>query len=254
MTLPAKYIFLLTIALLLTSCAPRIMVTTEVHGRLKMAQVLYKDGDIAAACYQFEAIFKEYLQANPDSVKIWRSLGVAQFLQEKHGEAIASYREVLRRKPKSAQYLFEFGTLHLEMGDTATAQEYFEKALAVNARYTEALNSLGYVYIEQGRVDEGFALVQKAYRRKPDAGHILDSMGWGYYHMGRYEDALEYLLKAAEKNDTHVVQSHLAVVYTALGDGQQAVAHQAEAEKLKAVEKPNQNVPFLRDIPDIVGF
>lgn len=254
MTIPAKYSSLLIIALLLTSCAPRILVTTEVHGRLKMAQVLYKDGDIAAACYQFEVIFKEYLQSNPDSVKMWRNLSLALFIQDKHDEAIASYREVLHRKPRSAQYLFEFGTLQLEMGDTATAQEYFEKALAVSARYTEALNSLGFVYIEQGRVDEGFALVQKAYRRKPDAGHILDSMGWGYYHMRRYEDALEYLLKAAEKRDTHVVQGHLAAVYTALGDKQQAVAHQAEAEKLKAVEKTNQNVPFLRDIPNIVGF
>lgn len=251
-----KPIIVFTVVVLLTGCAGygKIPMTTEVHGRLIMAQNLAKTGDYTGALRQFEWIYEEYLKTYPKNTKAIEFLTLVLLGQKKMERAADVHSRLLAMRPDDAQTHFVHGSILLELEDRAGAKEQFQQALACDPKHVHALNSLGYTYIEDGRVDEGLAMVQQAYDKKPGNSAILDSMGWGYFKKGDAELGRDYLLEAAQRSKSPETQRHLAEVYTALGNPEKAAFHREQALAYEEEATRDKTEELLKDVRSPVLF
>jgi tetratricopeptide (TPR) repeat protein len=76
-------------------------------------------------------------------------------------------------------------------------------------------------------------------------GNLLNEAGVGYYLLGELDQSLEYLKKAAEKNETPGIMFNLANTYSGLQQPDLAIA-----TFLKALEKDPGHIGALNNLAD----
>ena len=129
------------------------------------------------------------------------------------GDAIAEYRQCVKRWPDSAI----------------------------------SLNALGYTLADRtGEYVEAEKLIRKALKLDPDSAAIIDSYGWVLYRLGENERALEELQRAYMILKDAEVASHIVEVLGSLERLGEALTILEEAELL------NPDSALLRDIRDRV--
>lgn len=102
--------------------------------------------------------------------------------------------------------------------------------LAAEPDHADALNALGYTLADQtDRYQEAFELISRALELKPENAAILDSMGWVQYRLGNLEAALEYLLRAAARDNDSEIAAHLGEVLWVTGRRDEALQVLREA-------------------------
>ncbi len=120
----------------------------------------------------------------------------------------------------SVRLLYAIAVTHEKHGNFDQSVETFEKVIKFSPGYSQAMNYLGYMLTERGtRLEYARDLIEKALKIQPNNGAYIDSYGWVLYKLGEYNSALEELLKAYKliSNDA-VINEHIAEVYRALGD------------------------------------
>ena len=117
----------------------------------------------------------------PDDATLSLSLASAYEKAKRLDQAEATYRDVIKRDPASA----------------------------------EAMNDLGYMLAEHDRkLDEAIDLIKRALATEQDNPSYLDSLGWAYFKQNKVDlarDPLEHA--AAAEPRSSVIQSHLAEAY-----------------------------------------
>ncbi len=135
------------------------------------------------------ALLDRALALYPDDDDLRQARGFVLERLDRVPEAVAVFRDVLRRRP-----------------DDPTA-----------------MNSLGYTLLDRTRrVREGLALVERAVEHKPDSYAIIDSVGWGLYRAGRAAEAREWLERAWSRSQDPEVAAHLGEVLWSLGQRDEA--------------------------------
>jgi tetratricopeptide (TPR) repeat protein len=89
-----------------------------------------------------------------------------------------------------------------------------------------ALNNLAWNLSEaKKRPDEALPLAVKAEQLAPRMAEVLDTLGWIQYRRGDYAEARKTLTRAVERAPNHAtIQYHLGMVYSRLGQKDQAVS------------------------------
>lgn len=107
------------------------------------------------------------------------------------------------------------------------------QALSVHPHAHELQNFLAYMWAEQGkRLDEATELINAALHVQPRNAAYLDTKGWILYKEERFYEALQYLLKAAEKdNQEPVILDHVGDALLAVGRESEAVAFWTQSHK-----------------------
>jgi len=86
----------------------------------------YPDYDAALAT------FSEVIRRKPGFAEGWNKRATAYYLMGELDRSLADCEEVVRRNPNHFGALSGFGLIYLQKEDLPKAAEYFEKALAVN--------------------------------------------------------------------------------------------------------------------------
>ncbi len=197
--------------------------------------------------------FNKAIKINKDS--ILANYWAAQVYLKKgdRDNAITFFENSLKKAPTFFSSLYVTGELNFMKGETITAADYYESALAVKKDtglmiklglfyeytkkydkaaelYEEATklspdnfigyNQLAWLYAKRGvNLDKAMNLALKADNLQPGNTSILDTIGWIYYHKKKYKKAIEYLEKAQKinPNDPSVLY-HLGVVHSSMGD------------------------------------
>ena len=146
------------------------------------------------------------LQPEVVPIKAFYFLAEGLRRQQRHGEAIEAYRDVLEIDP-------EYAPAHSGMGYALLRLERFEEALASLARSAslqpespEAADrhaAMGRVYQELGRSEEAARQYERALAINPGNANALDSFAVLRFGQQRYEEALslyESLIKIGEDN------------------------------------------------------
>ncbi|MDX1515528.1 MAG: tetratricopeptide repeat protein, partial [Woeseiaceae bacterium] len=157
--------------------------------------------------------YDELLRYRPDSERVW--LGRAEILlrMDRLDDAIAQYRQCVKRWPESAT----------------------------------SLNALGYTLADRtDRYREAEKLIRKALKYEPDSPAIIDSLGWVLYKLGRPEEALVELTRAYERLDDPEVAAHIIEVLAALDRKDEAI------ELLVAAESKDPDSPLLKGVRERV--
>jgi tetratricopeptide (TPR) repeat protein len=112
------------------------------------------------------------------------------------------------------------GILFQMAGNTKSARQSYEQALAINPGYAPAANNLAWLLSEKLGDNRGaFTAALAAYRAAPDDPHIQDTFGWILHRVGDDKSAVNMLKSSAEKlPGTPGVQYHLAMALLSQGD------------------------------------
>jgi tetratricopeptide (TPR) repeat protein len=78
------------------------------------------------------ATFGEVIRRRPDFAEGWNKRATVRFLAGRYRESIADCDEVLRRNPSHFGALSGYGEIYFRLGQYEKALEYWKRALAVN--------------------------------------------------------------------------------------------------------------------------
>ncbi len=96
-------------------------------------------------------------------------------------------------------------------------------------------STLGWAYVKKGRCEEGLAELEKAVSLNPGNTMLLAQLGQAYALAGKVGEAREVLQQLEElSRQRYVPPTHMAYVYTGLGDQDKAIDSLEQAYEERA--------------------
>jgi TolB-like protein/DNA-binding winged helix-turn-helix (wHTH) protein/Tfp pilus assembly protein PilF len=192
-----------------------------------------------------EAEYKRAVELNPNLAGSY--VGYAYFLQAmgRHQEALASVRRAVELDPLSASNITDEGRILYRARQYESAIARYQRALELDPGYLPALSRIAEAYEEWGKYDQALAAVQKFQQAAADPRDIRRPLGRLYARTGRRREALEITRAIEADPNTSGSAFALAVIYSALGDRDRAIA---------ALEKGAQTrslLPFVFTDPQL---
>lgn len=161
------------------------------HGNIGLVHFALGNDEAAAAHFDRALQFAAETGMSQETAYWRRAKGNLLVRMGRYDEGLDLHREALAALENSdargllVDAVRDFGQLHLELGDTASAEQQFLQALelarAIGAEpvVTATLISLGDLHTEAGRLDEAAALYGQARGRAEEAGEsslVLDAL------------------------------------------------------------------------------
>lgn len=148
----------------------------------------------ASACSAQRAI----MPADPLTAEEHVRLGSIYEAQHLNDLADQEFQTALGQRPRSTTALVGLGNLAFKRGAFGDAQDYYNRALAIEPDHPGANNNLAMVYLTLGnRVDEAERLTLTALNSAgPLRPYVLDTLAGIYRRQGRERDAQDALKEA----------------------------------------------------------
>jgi len=171
-------------------------------------------------------LYREVLAEDPEMTDVWLQLAEVQIRRGATPEAIAAYKEVIKRKPKDAGSLIGAAGALLRIGKLDEAQQHAELAISVApAGAHEVLAKIALARHDKDTARREAALAQQADNTLPMPFYVE---GLLLYNEGKYGDALGPLLHARETLRGRTVQMNDLNYY--IGDSLARLGRYPEAE------------------------
>ena len=185
-----------------------------------------------------EAAFEKSVALDKQDYDAWIQLCQVRAAKGEIDKAIATGEQSLKQNPNQPSLYILIANLYQSKSDWKSAEDAYQKALALNSQNPVASNGLARVMLQTGEnLDVALALAQKARGELPDSPGVADTLGWIYYRKGVYPLAVNFLQQALsqqEKNkmpDNPDIHYHLGWAYEKTG--QPALARQHFEHVLK---------------------
>jgi tetratricopeptide (TPR) repeat protein len=172
--------------------------------------------------------------ADQDSAQARLHLGIALVEQGRLEEALAAYRQVLRRRPTYADAHNNLGNVLQAQGKLDEAVASYREALRLQPNYVAAHNNLGVALLDRGTLSEAVASFRQALGLQPDFAEAHANQGNALEQQGKFEEAAASYRQAIRiKPDSAEPYHGLGNVFRQQGDPAMAVASFQEAVRLK---------------------
>ena len=116
------------------------------------------------------------------------------------------------------------GLLCYVSGDLDGAQQWWEKALQIDAYAAAAANDLAWLYAEgRGSLEVALQLAQTAKSKYPNLPEVNDTLGWVYYRKDLIGQAILFLQQSLDMEPHNpVYHYHLGMAYARKGEDAKA--------------------------------
>ena len=166
------------------------------------------------------------------------SLGSLFFQRGYLDQAAVSFQQALRDDPESAEALYGIGSVYLNQGRNARAQEMFERCVKLKANYPDTLpdawNNLGVLATRENRVADAVEDFQRALSLNSRHLLSLDNLGNAFRLEKRWDEARGVLVRALEVAPEDAEANYsLGMVYAQTGKTDQAHEHLQRALKAR---------------------
>ncbi|MES1935136.1 tetratricopeptide repeat protein [Salinisphaera hydrothermalis] len=200
------------------------------EARVRIAQLTYDQGDLAAARQQLHALAEQY----PDqSAKLHAVEGGLLVESGQLKQALKVYNAALQDAPDDSDLLYARSLAYEKLGRIDEAEADLKHILSQDADNPEALNALGYMLTNHS-TDYARAerYIRKSLKADPDNPAVLDSLGWVEYKRGQLKAARKHLEKAYQGSPDPEIAAHLGEVRWKQGDHAAALRiwHKAQAK------------------------
>ncbi len=187
-----------------------------------LADLYFTRNDFAAAAAECQ----KALQLDPTSWRVSLFLGQIYERQANYDLASKHYLGAARSNPRDVNAYILLGDLHAKQDMFHEAQQYYDRALAVEPDAPRAQSGLARVLIETGEDSNlALSLAQRAKQRAPADAAVSDALAWVYYKKGIYRLAIPLLQECVSTTpEDPAFQYHLGMAYA--GDGREAEARQ----------------------------
>lgn len=178
--------------------------------------------------------FRHALTLRPDDPYALNDLGCELTLIGQVAEAIPLLERSLAVKPAHPEALSNYGNALRAVGRSTEAIAAYRKALELKPGYTAALNNLGAELAESGKPAEALEIFETALRSKASDAGTLDNLGSTLRHLGRFDEAIARHQEALRtKPDFPEAHANLALTLVAKGSLGEALPHFSRAIALK---------------------
>jgi len=217
----------------------------EAH--LMLGAALYLMGNA-----QWRGEFDRALELNPNLAPAHNYYGAILFSEERLEDALEKIARARELDPLSTfiNTNLGMGLYRIRRYDEAIAQ--LQKTLEMDPNFIRAHWGLGRVYEQQGRFEEAIAEFQQAEQLSGGGAVAVSALGHVYAITGRRAEAERMLARLPALHEQNLASPYyIAVVYTGLGDKEQAFAW---LEKLRGTQlilpiRRDQYFDPLRDDP-----
>lgn len=144
------------------------------------------------------AQFQMALQAKPEADDVKFDLAMAYFRKSDYPDAKKAVETISEAGQKDDAYAALVADIDAHLGDTATAEVMYSKAIAKNPDNDQAYLSLALLELRQNRVADARATLQRGQRRVPGSGKIYWGLGLAATLDGDVATAGENLERAVE--------------------------------------------------------
>jgi tetratricopeptide (TPR) repeat protein len=161
-------------------------------------------------------------------------------------EADRAYDSILSSNSKAPRAMCGKGALAAERQEWSVAQEWFEKALAVNPRHDVGLAGLGLCAMISNKQEKAFELFTQAVASNPENRRALLGVLQLGYPLKKYTDIEKAINAYLELHPANVEMLYsFAGILFAQGKVEQA---KSEVEKILIFEPKHERALELRDI------
>jgi tetratricopeptide (TPR) repeat protein len=197
----------------------RLAVTRkDPHLLLLAARLDMALGDMNAT----ERHLREAIDIDPTQLDAYALLGQFYASQQRLDEARVEFEKMAQgRNPKSAVGAQTVVGMIFEMQNRrGDAQASYEKVLLMDPRAAVASNNLAWLYAESGsNLDRALELAQSAKSQLADSPEVSDTLGWVYYKKGMLSLALQSLRTTVDRSPKNALyQYHLGLAYSQAGN------------------------------------
>ncbi len=141
------------------------------------------------------AAAEQGVQADPDSVWAWYSLGVVREGLGRYADAVQAYQEGIAAVPLSYLYVRN-GMNERALGNTDAALAAFREATVVDPRGPQAYGQLGFTYLNLEDYTNATDYLDQGIEQDPTYGYNYSLKGLILYRQRNFEGAIEQLEKA----------------------------------------------------------
>jgi arylsulfatase A-like enzyme/tetratricopeptide (TPR) repeat protein len=196
--------------------------------KVKILERYRHAADLAGARKYDEAVtvYREILSQDTEMTDVWLQLAEVQIRRGSMPDAIAAYKEVIKRKPKDAGSLIGVAGAQLRIGQLDEARQHAELAVSVApAGAHEVLAKIALARRDRETARREAALAQQADSTLPMPFYVE---GLLLYHEGKYAEALVPLTRARDALRGRTVQMNDLNYY--IGDSLARLERYREAE------------------------
>ena len=123
-----------------------------------------------------QALWRLWFRSDDDEIDLLMQRGAVQMQARQLNEAIATYSEVIRRKPEFAEGWNRRATALFVSGDYAKSLADCDAVIKRNPQHFGALAGYGHVYFALERYDEAIAWWRRALAVNPNMAGVLASI------------------------------------------------------------------------------
>jgi tetratricopeptide (TPR) repeat protein len=166
------------------------------------------------------AIYKELVAKDPKSAALLYRLGETYRRKGDLNAAIDTFRKGSQVEPNDPTNLMQLGLLMEGTGKRDQAKPIYEQILKIQPDHPIALNNLAYIKAEEGSdLDQALTMAQKALQKYPSSPDIADTLGWIYIKKNLSDDAVRVYKDLVVKDPTNATfHYHFGMALLQKGD------------------------------------
>jgi tetratricopeptide (TPR) repeat protein len=165
-----------------------------------------------------ERLYQTILSAVPNNALANYGFGLLRASQNRHLEAIGSYRRALAARPDFVDAYINLGTTHLTLGQREEAVGSYRQAIAIDPRNAMAHSNLGKALQDLGRIDEALATFRVAIALRPDDATVNVNHAAALMAKQAWSDALAATRRAiALQPDNIMAHANMGTILMNLG-------------------------------------
>ena len=181
-----------------------------------------------------EREFKRAIELNPGSWT-YAVYGLMLSALERYDEAIAAQRRAQELDPLTAVHSSDIASTLLRADRYDEAMQEAKRLIEMQPDFPMGHSTLGWAYVKKGMCDKGLAELQKAVSLNTDNTMLVAQLGQAYALVGKVYEAREVLQQLEElSRQRYVPPTHMAYVYTGLGDQDKAIDSLEQAYEERA--------------------
>lgn len=176
-------------------------------------------------------------------------LALAYYDCYRYPEAIAGFETVARLEPQMDRVPFLIGNCYMALGELARAQEFYRKAIAMNAKEPAYQAALGKMLRMQGHIDDAIQVLEEELRLAPADSQSRYHLALCYEAKGNFAEA-QRLLEQVVTQKPGMLAAHVALArvyyhnaHKVKGDEQEKIVSRLRAHPEVRSPEPETGPP-----------
>ncbi|MEG4114041.1 MULTISPECIES: tetratricopeptide repeat protein [unclassified Microcoleus] len=163
---------------------------------LKIAWEHHQAGRLLEA----EKLYRQILEAQPQSANVLCLLGIVARQQGKIAEAIDFYEQAIAQNPDFVEAHLNKANLLLDVREYQRAIASYEQVIKIQPNSALAYNNLGWIKQQLGEIDAAILAYQTALRLDPNLHETAHNLGHLFKEKNHFNEAIAYYLHALKIN------------------------------------------------------